>query len=42
MARSQTFQTLLDRAESPVQTHILLAQLQLLRKQERERRRLDA
>lgn len=37
MGRSQTFQTLLEKCENPVQTYIILAQLQMLRKQDRER-----
>lgn len=37
MAKTQTYTTLLDRAETPLQTHILLAQLAILRKQDRLR-----
>lgn len=35
--RTETFTEMLDRAETPLQTMILLGQLQMLRKLERER-----
>ena len=38
MSRTETFQTLLDKSESPQQTFILMAQLQMLRQQERKHR----
>lgn len=41
MSRTETYQSLLDRAESPLQTFIILGQLKLLRAQDRDRRRLD-
>lgn len=37
MSRTTTYQKLLERCSSPVQTHIILAQLQLLRKQDKLR-----
>lgn len=37
MARTETFKSLLDRASTPVQTHIILAQLAILRKLDRQR-----
>lgn len=37
MARTETFTRLLDRASTPVQTYIILAQLALLRRQDKAR-----
>lgn len=41
MARTVTFTKLLDRCSTPVQTDIILAQLKLLRRQDRERNQLN-
>lgn len=37
MGRTETYTKLLDRCSTPVQTDIILAQLKLLRRQDRER-----
>lgn len=40
MGKTTTYKTLLDKAETPLQTHILLGQLAILRKQDKLRNRL--
>lgn len=37
MARSETYKTLLDRCETPMQTYLILAQLEILRRQDKIR-----
>jgi hypothetical protein len=37
MARTETFTSLLDRCETPMQTYLILAQLQILRRQDKQR-----
>lgn len=41
MARTETFTKLLDRCSTPVQTHLILAQLALLRRQDKARVKLN-
>jgi hypothetical protein len=41
MSRTETFRTLLEKSESPVQSFILMAQLELLRRQDRQRREVE-